>query len=283
MKHISFLHFLYGKLILCLVAVLGCQPPAQAPSEGDSTSSLPAGLQQTIDTLIGAVEAFDISTILALYADDFVSGTGRSKDDIGTIFSQLKTNKISLTVEDTEVENLTPVDVRLTTRIRVRYSGRFRNVGEGPVVMTDVLQHALRKDAERWLIYTDQRLASYQEGRYGARSPNVRLEVPDKLPTETSYPVTVNVQREKNTVYQILLGNYPEDPGVLPPPDIVTELPPDGILKIPLLINPQRRNEMVRLTVLAVTRAGEPIGATMISTLVPGTPRQHRSAAQASV
>lgn len=281
MKRVSFLHFLHGRLILCLVAALGCQPADQAPSEADLTSSLTADLQQTIDALVGAVEAFDVSTILAIYADDFVSGTGRSKDDIGTIFSQLSANKVSLTVEETDVERRTPRDVRLTTTIRVRYSGRFRNLGEGPGVVTDVLQHSLHKDADRWRIYTDHRLASYQEGRYGDRSPNVRLEVPEQLPTEMSYPVTVNVQREKNVVYHVLLGNYPEDPGVLPPPDIVTALPPNGVLTIPLLTNPQRRNEIVRLTVLAATRAGEPIGATMISTLVPT--RQHQFAPQASV
>jgi ketosteroid isomerase-like protein len=263
--------------------ISGCNQTEHSSSRTETASTLPPDLQKTVDTLIGAIEAFDVSAILSAYTDDFISGTGRSKQDVGNIFTQLRSNQVSLHVQDIEVGEVEATQAQISMTIRVRYSGRFRNVGEGPVVLTDVLRHSLRKETSGWKIYTDLRLASYQEGRYGDRSPNVHIELPKKLPSEMNYPATITVQREKNTVYQIMLGNYPEDPGFLPPPDVVTELPPDGVLKVTLLTNPQGSSEMVRLTVMALTSDGEPLGATLISTFVPGKPRHQPPSSQASV
>jgi hypothetical protein len=71
-----------------------------------------------------------------------------------------------------------------------------------------------------------------------------------------------------------MVGNYAEDPAVLPPPDIVTSLPEDGVLHANLLPNPQNRSEMVRITVIAASSEGQWVGATTISKFVPGAPRQ---------
>ena len=284
MRHIHILRGLLCFVVLCgAIITSGCHQAGDTPSQARTASSLPPDLQKTLDALIGAIEAFDISAILSAYTDDFMSGTGRSKQDVGNIFTQLRSNQVSLHVQDIEVGEVEATQAQISTTIRVRYNGRFRNVGEGPVVLTDVLRHSLRKEASGWKIYTDLRLASYQEGRYGDRSPNVHIELPKKLPAEMSYPATITVQREKNTVYQIMLGNYPEDPGFLPPPDVVTELPSDGVLKVTLLTNPQGSSEMVRLTVMALSVAGEPLGATLISTFVPGKPRHRPPSSQASV
>ncbi len=141
------------------------------------------------------------------------------------------------------------------------------------MVVTDVLAHRLRKSAGQWRIYTDRRLATYREGRFGRSSPNVRLEVPDQLPTSLDYPVAVVVQQHPQTQYRVALGNYPEDPGVLPPPDVKARLPEDGRLEATLLPNPQGLSEMVRVTVIAADFQGDWQGATIVSKLVPGVQR----------
>ncbi|MGE0680311.1 MAG: hypothetical protein AB7P69_05310, partial [Candidatus Binatia bacterium] len=62
----------------------------------------------------------------------------------------------------------------------------------------------------------------------------------------------------------------------LPPPDIVTSPPEDGILRVNLLPNPQGRSEMVRLTVIAANPEGQWIGATTVSKFVPGVSQQEQ-------
>jgi hypothetical protein len=66
-----------------------------------------------------------------------------------------------------------------------------------------------------------------------------------------------------------MVGNYPEDPEFLPPPDVVTELPDNGVLTATLLRNPRGRSEMVRITVIAEDRAGNWVGATTVSKFIP--------------
>jgi len=81
----------------------------------------------------------------------------------------------------------------------------------------------------------------------------------------------------------VLLGNYAEDPALLPPPDIVTPLPDDGVLQANLLPNPQGRSEMVRITVIAADPAGKWLGATTVSKFVPGMPRKKKGTPQETV
>ena len=71
-----------------------------------------------------------------------------------------------------------------------------------------------------------------------------------------------------------MLGNYVEDPAILPPPDIVTPLPDDGMLNANLLRNPQGRSEMLRITVIAEDPTGAWIGATTVSKFIPHGQRQ---------
>jgi len=255
-----------------LATSTGChrsQPSPQSPT-------VPPDLQATVDKLVQAVEAFDIPHVLDAYTEDFTSGTGRSKDEIRRTLEQLQASHVNLKVESAEVEKADLAEARLKTRLRLRYKDRFRDLGEGEVVVTDVLVHKLRKDAESWKIYADEREATYREGRFGQHPPNVELQVPERLPTNLQYPVKVMVQREADIDYQVLLGNYVEDPAILPPPDIVTPLPDDGALQANLLPNPQGRSEMVRITVIAVDSAGKWVGATTVSKLVPGVPHKKK-------
>jgi hypothetical protein len=195
--------------------------------------------------------------------------------------TQLQNNHVSLKVESAEVEEVGPVGAKLKTRLRLRYMDRFRDLGEGEVVVTDILVHRLRKDVDRWKIYTDERVSTYREGRFGEQSPNVQLEVPEKLPSGIDYPVKVSVQREADKIYEVMVGNYAEDPEFLPPPDIVTMLPNDGVLTANLLRNPPGRSEMVRITVIAEDPNGTWVGATTVSKLVPGVQREKQEAPQA--
>ena len=226
---------------------------------------------------------FDVPAVLDAYAEDFTSGTGRSKDGVRQVFAQLQAHHVALKVESAEVEEAGPAEARLRTRFRLRYNDRFRDLGEGEVVVTDILVHRLRKDADHWKIYTDERVATYREGRFGGQPPNVEVTVPEKLPTGLHYPVKVVVRREEDRNYQVMLGNYAEDPIILPPPDIVTTLPDDGVLQANLLPNPQGRSEMVRITVIAADPAGKWLGATTVSKLVPGAQRKKRDAPQEAV
>jgi hypothetical protein len=231
-----------------------------------------------VDTLVQAAETFDVPRILDAYADDFVSGTGRTKDGVRDVFRQLKESHVKLQVEKTDVEKTAASEALLRTQLRLRYMDRFRDLGEGEVVITDVLRHFLRKEQTGWKIYADERISTYREGRFGSQPPNVQLDVPDHLPTGAEYPVTVTVQQAHDLDYQVMVGNYVEDPAILPPPDIVTPLPEDGVLHAQLLPNPQGRGEMVRITVIAANQDGQWVGATTISRFVLGTRRKKKEA-----
>lgn len=259
-------------LPVALLAVLGgCE--RSRPSSQERT--IPFDLQETVDRLVRAVERFDAPQVLDVYADDFISGTGRSKGGVAEIFTQLRKNHVSLSVESVEIEEIELAEAKLRTRFRLRYTDRFRNLGEGEVIITDVLVHSLRRQASGWKIYTDQRIVGHRDGRFGRQPPNVEREVPERLPTGLEYPVRVSVRPEAERVYQVMIGNYAEDPGFLPPPDIVTIIPANGEVKASLVPNPQGLSDMVRITVIAADLAGNWLGATTLSKLVPGARRQH--------
>jgi ketosteroid isomerase-like protein len=259
-------------LVVGFVCVAGCQhtPSDSTPSSSPQTvTTVPADLQETVTTLAHAVETIDIPTILAAYAEDFLSGAGRSKDGVREVFTQLKEKNVKLQVEKTTVEKVDGDEALLRTQLRLRYIDHFRDLGEGEVIVTDVLRNSLRREKTGWKIYADERLSTYREGRYGSQAPNVQLEVPEQLPVDLEYPVTVTVHRDREIEYQVMVGNYVEDPATLPPPDIVTSLPDDGVLHAHLLPNPQGRSEMVRVTVIAAAGDGQWVGATTISKFVP--------------
>ena len=243
---------------------------------GSADPSVPSDLRQTLERLARGLEAFDPEQVLAVYADDFISGTGRSKRGVGEVLTRLRQSKVSLSVEKVDITEADDTRAAITTSMRLRYVDRFRNIGAGEVVITDVLSHLLRKDAGQWRIYTDKRLATYREGRFGESSPNVIIEVPARLPTGLDYPVAVVVQQQPQIQYRVAIGNYPEDPGVLPPPDVEALLPRDGRLETNLLPNPQGVSEMVRVTVIAADVRGDWQGATTVSKLVPGIQRTER-------
>ena len=104
------------------------------------------------------------------------------------MLTRLRRSNVSLSVEKIDVTDADDRRAAITTYLRLRYADRFRNIGSGEVVITDVLSHLLRKHADQWRIYTDKRLATYREGRFGERSPNVTIEVPAQLPTGLAYP-----------------------------------------------------------------------------------------------
>lgn len=249
--------------------------PQATPSERKETAVAPRDLRESVDTLIHAVETLDIAKVLEGYADDFTSGTGRSKDGVRDVLTNLQKNHVSVKVESAEIEEANAERAKLKTRIRLRYLDTFRDLGEGEVLVTDTLRHSLRKEANQWKIYADERVATYREGRFGNQSANAQLEVPERLPTAVSYPVKVSVQREEGKSYQVMVGNYPEDPAFLPPPDIVTTLPEDGTLAANLMRNPQGRGEMVRVTVITEDPGGKWLGATTISKFVPGIGKEN--------
>ena len=216
------------------------------------------------------METLDIPQALTGYADDYTSGTGRSKDSVREVLTKLQEGHVRITVEKTEIEEATADKAKLKTQIRLRYKDTFRDMAEGEVIVTDILRHFLRKESDHWKIYTDERISTYREGRFGEQSPNIRLEVPAKLPTDTSYPVTVSVQREGDKNYQVMVGHYPEDPEFLPPPDVVTELPENGVLTADLPRNQNGESEMVRITVIVEDQQGNWVGTTTVSKFVPG-------------
>ena len=252
--------------------------PQDSPRQAAVT--VPPDLQEAVAQFTHAIETFDLPHILEAYAEDFLSGSGRSKEDIRKVFTQLRARNVKLKVEKTVIENTEEEKASLRTQIRLRYMDYFRDLGEGEVVITDVLRHALRKDESGWKIHADDRVSTYREGRFGPRSPNAQLDVPSQLPTNSQYRVTVTVQREQNTQYQVMVGNYAEDPSVLPPPDLVTSLPEDGVLQAHLLPNPQGRGEMVRLTLIAENPKGQWIGATTISKFIPNALREQEAEKQ---
>ncbi len=260
-------------VLLALCVGTACERPNGLSNSAFSQSasqSVPKDLQQALEQLSQGLEAFDPEQVLAVYADDFISGTGRSKQGVGEVLTRLRKSNVSLSVDKVDVTDAGDTRAEITTYMRLRYTDRFRNIGEGEVVITDILSHLLRKHEGQWRIYTDKRLATYREGRFGEYSPNVTVEVPDQLPTGLAYPVSVVVQQQHKTYYRVSIGNYPEDPGALPPPDIETMLPEDGRLDANLLPNPQGFSEMVRVTVIAEDFQGGWQGATTVSKLVPG-------------
>ena len=263
--------FLIGVFIL----TPGCnRSPSPSAKQEDSSEQSPAGpispdLKTTVNTLVHAFETLDIPKVLEGYSDDFTSGTGRSKENLREILSSMQENHVTVKVEKTDFEEASNSEAKLRTQIRLRYIDTFRELGEGEVLVTDILRHSLRKDGNRWHIYKDERISTYREGRFGERSPNVQLEVPVQIPTTVDYAVTISVQREADKTYQVMVGNYPEDPEFLPPPDIVTALPDTGPLTVNLLRNPQGRSEMVRITVITEDGEGNWVGATTVSKFVP--------------
>lgn len=267
-------------LTIGLIATVGCQrsqPNAPSDTSRQQAEKAPADLQAVVDQLVEAVETFDLPHILDSYAEDFRSGTGRTKDGVRQVFTQLKESHVILQVEKTEIEKVETTEAVLRTQLRLRYKDRFRDLGEGEVVVTDVLRHSLRKEQTSWKIYADERVSTYREGRFGAQPPNVQLDVPESLPEDLEYPVTVTVRPEQDFDYQVMMGNYVEDPSILPPPDIVTTLPDDGVLRAQLIRNPQGRSEMVRVTIIAVSSDGQWIGATTISKFVPGETQKKKT------
>lgn len=253
-----------------LLVAAGCNR-----SQPSSQAKVPTELQVTVNQFVLAFETLDALKVLEFYTDDFISGTGRPKNDVARVFTQLRANQVALKVESAEVEGATPTEATLKTRLRLRYKDRFRELGEGDVVVTDVLVHSLRKDTDRWKIYQDERIATHRDGRFGEQPPNVEVEVPADLPSDMQYPVKVKVRTHKDAVYQVLVGNYVEDVGILPPPDIDMILPADGVLEANLIPNPQGFSEIVRVTVIAADRAdGALVGATMVSKFVHGAPRK---------
>jgi hypothetical protein len=230
---------------------------------------VPPDLKTAVTTLVHAVETLDIPQVLEAYADDFASGTGRSKAALREVLARMQENHVVVKVEKTDFEEASDSEAKLRTQVRLRYTDTFRDLGEGEVLVTDILRHSLRKDDTQWHIYKDERISTYREGRFGERSPNVQLEVPTQLPTTVDYTVTISVQRETDKTYQVMVGNYPEDPEFLPPPDIVTALPDTGPLTVNLIRNPQGRSEMVRITVITEDSEGNWVGATTVSKFVP--------------
>lgn len=267
-----------------LVLVSSCQrsqptaPPPDSPLQ--LAIAVPPALQEIVDRFVRAAEAFDIPQLLDMYAEDFLSGTGRTKESIREVFTQLRKNNVKLEIERADLESVENDRASLRTQFRLRYRDRFRILGEGEVVVTDILKHALRREHADWKIHADERLFTYREGRFGLHPPNVQLDVPDRLPLNLEYGVTITVRQENATEYQVMVGNYAEDPAILPPPDIVASPPEDGILRVNLLPNPQGRSEMVRITVIAATVEGQWIGATTVSKFVPGALTQKQEQAE---
>lgn len=274
--------------VLFSVLTLGCnrsestksisapQAPAagkEAPANTPKAVSVPPDLQKDVDAMVKAVETLDIPKALAGYADDYISGTGRSKDGVSEALTNLQERQVAVTVEKTEIEEATADKAKLKTQLRLRYKETFRDMAEGEVIVTDILRHSLRKENNHWKIYTDERLSTYREGRFGEQSPNLHLEVPARLPEDQSYPVTVTVQRDADKNYQVMVGHYPEDPQFLPPPDVVTELPENGVLTADLPRNPDGESEMVRITVIVEDQEGNWVGATTVSKFIPGLPQ----------
>jgi hypothetical protein len=268
MRHVS---LVVGIVLLCgaFFTFAGEDNHTQLSSQKSDT---PAGLQQMVDQLVHGLETFDAPKTLAVYAEDFISGTGRTIHDLRRMLFSLDANHISLQVESTEVENVEPTEAQVKTRLRLRHKDRFRGL-DGEVIVTDILVHSLRKTPDGWRIYTDRRVATYRDGRFGQQPPNVQLEIPEKLSRQSRYPVTVSVQRERAKSYQVILGNYVDDAEELPSPHVVSPLPESGVLETKLARNADGLSEMVRVAVVVSTTEGELVGATLVSKLVLGSRR----------
>lgn len=273
----KWISFILSVLLSGPLVILGCNRSPSSSTDTQAGSArqqdaipVPPDLKVAVTDLVHAVETLDIPKILATYANDFKSGTGRPKESLREVLTQLQRNHVKVQVEKTDFEQANDEEAELRTQIRLRYTDTFRELGEGEVLVTDVLRHSFRKEAEHWYIYKDQRVATYREGRFGERSPNVQVEVPVQIPSTPDYTVTISVQRESDKTYQVMVGNYLEDPGFLPPPDIVTDLPEQGPLTVTLTRNPQGRGEMVRITVITEDGSGNWVGATTVSKYVPG-------------
>ncbi|MGE0823342.1 MAG: nuclear transport factor 2 family protein [Candidatus Binatia bacterium] len=263
--------FLFGLLLLPTSCDRSQPPASQTPSEQSVPAiSAPKDLQAAIDTLTQAVETLDTPTVLDGYTEDFRSGTGRSKEDLREVLASLQENNVAVKVERITLEDVQTDKATMRTQLRLRYTDTFHDLGEGEVIVTDVLRHSWRKEDSKWRIYADERVSTYREGRFGDESPNVQLDVPTKIPAETNYGVKVAVQQEVEKSYQVMLGNYPEDPEILPPPEITTDLPEDGILNVTLARNLKGLSEMVKITVIAIDPDGSWVGATTMSKFVPG-------------
>jgi hypothetical protein len=274
-------------LLSALLVLTGCNRSPSSSTETQVGSAgqqdaipVPPDLKVTVTDLVHAVETLDLPKILATYADDFRSGTGRPKESLREALTQLQKNHVKVQVEKTDFEQASDEEAKLRTQIRLRYTDTFSDLGEGEVLVTDVLRHSFRKEAEHWYIYKDQRVAMYREGRFGERSPNVRVEAPVQIPSTPDYTVTISVQREADKTYQVMVGNYLEDPGFMPPPDLVTELPEQGPLTVTLTRNPQGQGEIVRITVITEDSIGNSVGATTISKYVPGLSPEEDDEAQ---
>jgi len=269
-------------IVVCSFLVLSCNrseptpsipaPPTgkDVPADTPKAVSVPPDLQKDVDAIVQAVETLDIPKALAGYADDYTSGTGRSKDGVREALTNLQERHAAITVEKTEIEEASADKAKLKTQLRLRYKDTFRDMAEGEVIVTDILRHSLRKENDHWKIYADERISTYREGRFGEQSPNIRLDVPARLPADPSYTVTVTVQRNADKNYQVMVGHYPEDPQFLPPPDVVTELPENGVLTADLPRNQDGESEMVRITVIVEDQDENFVGATTVSKFIPG-------------
>lgn len=262
-------------VILAIMPLGGGRAPLLSHAQ-----QVPADLEAAVAQFVQTFETFDAKKVLELYTDDFISGTGRSKHELRRALLTLRANHVVLKVEHTEITEVKPTEARLSAHLRLRYKDRFRGL-DGEVAVTDVILYSLRKEADRWKIYTDERLATDRDGHFGSQPPSVALEVPQKLSTALRYSVKVSVQREPAKSYQVILGNYVDDILDLPPPEVVTRLPEDGILQTRLSANPDGFSEVVRATVVATDQGGAVVGATMVSKFIhgalqnkPATPQQ---------
>lgn len=262
------LHGIVFLLVVCAII----------PYEGDRSSSAsqaqqpPVELKAVADRLVQILETLDAPHVLDLYTDDFISGTGRSRHDLRRALLTLGANHVTLKVERAEIEEVKPTEARVRTHLRLHYKDRFRGL-DGEVAVTDVLVHSFRKEAEHWKVYTDERVATYREGRFGTQPPQVELEVPQHMSDALRYPVKVSVQREAPKNYQVIMGNYVDDTLELPAPEVSTQLPENGVLQTRLSSNSDGFSEMVRVTVLATDQGGALVGATVVSKLIHGAPQ----------
>ncbi len=85
-------------VLLVLYTGTACEHPPDSPDP-----SVPPDLQQTLDQLARGLEACDPEQVLAVYADDFISGTGRSKQGVGEVLTRLRQRKVTLRVEQIAV------------------------------------------------------------------------------------------------------------------------------------------------------------------------------------
>src|SRR5262245_40665782 len=90
---------LYFSATLLLAAVLGLSDGCHRSQLSSQSPSVPPDLQEAVNKLVQAVEAFDIPHVLEAYTEDFTSGTGRSKDEVRRVLEQLQASHVGLTVE----------------------------------------------------------------------------------------------------------------------------------------------------------------------------------------